>query len=81
MEHWNKGALPCGKMAEFFRSGHNRFALGEMRGKALRSDCMFHRYTRDPELKAIMDAALKDLLSTERENGTRICTRLPMKKD
>lgn len=33
MEHWNKGALPYGKMAEFFRSGRNRFALGEMRGK------------------------------------------------
>ncbi len=42
---------------------------------------MFHRYTRDHELKAIMDAAVKGLLSTERENGTRICTWLPIKKD
>lgn len=81
MEHWNKGALPYGKMAEFFRSGRNRFALGEMRGKALRLGCMFDRCTRAPELKAIMDAAVKGLLSTERENGTRICTWLPMKKD
>lgn len=42
---------------------------------------MFDRCTRAPELKAIMDAAVKGLLSTERENGTRICMWLPMKKD
>lgn len=31
VEHWNKDALPYGKMAEFFRSGRNRFAPGKMR--------------------------------------------------
>lgn len=73
IEHWNKGVVPYEKMVEFFRTGRHQFALGEMWGKAVRSGCMFYRYTRDPELKAILDATVRDLLTTQRENGSISC--------
>jgi len=71
--HWNKGVLPYSKFVDFFRNGRPQFALGEMWGKAVRSGCMFYRYTQDPELKRIMDATVKDLLSTQRANGSISC--------
>ena len=55
MEHWNKGDLPYTEFVNFYRYGRPKFALGEMWGKAVRSGCMFYRYTQDPELKKNMD--------------------------
>ena len=71
--NWNKGVLPYNKFVDFYRHGRPQFALGEMWGKAVRSGCMFYRYTQDPELKQIMDATVKDLLSTQRANGSISC--------
>lgn len=73
IEHWNKGGLPYHRFVDFFRNGRPQFALGEMWGKAVRSGCMFYRYTKDPELKRIMDETVKDLLSTQKENGSISC--------
>ena len=72
--HWNKGVVPYSRFVDFFRHGRQKFALGEMWGKAVRSGCMFYRYTQDPELKQILDATVKDLLSTQRANGSISCT-------
>ncbi|MDR0394281.1 MAG: glycoside hydrolase family 127 protein [Tannerella sp.] len=76
MEGWNKGVIPYAEFVEFFRSGRPKFALGEMWGKAVRSGCMFYRYTHDPELKKMMDETVKDLLSTQRENGSISCVEI-----
>lgn len=76
MEHWNKGVIPYTDFVEFFRSGRPQFALGEMWGKAVRSGCMFYRYNHDPELKKVMEETVKDLLSTQRENGSISCVEI-----
>ena len=49
--HWNKGVVPYSGFVEIFRKGREFFAQGEMWGKAVRSGCMFYRYSHDPELK------------------------------
>jgi hypothetical protein len=64
VEHWNKGVVPYAEFADFFRNGRRQFALGEMWGKAVRSGCMFYRYTQDPELKRILEATVKDIMNT-----------------
>lgn len=73
IDHWNKGVVPYAAMVDFFRNGRGQFALGEMWGKAVRSGCMFYRYTADPELKEILSQTVKDLLSTVRPNGSISC--------
>lgn len=73
LTHWNKGVVPYDSLVEFFRTGHDYFALGEMWGKAVRSGSMFYRYTQDPELKAILQQTVADLLATERSNGSISC--------
>lgn len=73
--NWNKGRLPYHEFVNFFRTqAAPQFALGEMWGKAVRSGCMFYRYTADPELKTILDNTVQDLLSTQNENGSISCT-------
>jgi DUF1680 family protein len=72
-DHWNKGDVPYRETVEFFRTGRTQFALGEMWGKLVRSGSLFYRYTADAELKTILDAAVADLLSTERPNGSISC--------
>lgn len=73
--NWNKGRLPYHEFVNFFRTqAAPQFALGEMWGKAVRSGCMFYRYTQDPELKEILDNTVQDLLSTQNENGSISCT-------
>lgn len=72
--HWNKGVLPYKGLVEFFRKGRPKFAVGEMWGKAVRSGAMYYRYTRDPELRRILQATMKDLLTTVRSNGSISCT-------
>ncbi|MBR4248789.1 MAG: glycoside hydrolase family 127 protein, partial [Verrucomicrobia bacterium] len=79
--HWNKGVVPYPKLVEFFRTGRPQFALGEMWGKAVRSGCMFYRYTQDSELKRLMTATVKDLLSTERSNGSISCVPVEQQPD
>lgn len=75
IEHWNKGELPYREFVEFFRSqAAPQFALGEMWGKAVRSGCMFYRYTQGPELKSILKATVEDLLSVQNPNGSISCT-------
>lgn len=81
IEHWNKGVVPYDKLVDFFRNGRPQFALGEMWGKAVRSACMFYRYTQDPELKVILDRTVKDLLSTQRENGSISCVEIGKQPD
>ena len=74
--HWNKGVVPYAALVEKFRTGRSFFAQGEMWGKAVRSGCMFYRYTRDPELKKILKATVADLLTTKRVNGTISCSEI-----
>ena len=76
IENWNKGDLPYNEFVDFFRNGRPQFALGEMWGKAVRSGCMFYRYTKDPELKKLMDETVRDLLSTQRSNGSISCVEI-----
>lgn len=79
--NWNKGVVPYSRFVDFFRNGRPKFALGEMWGKAIRSGCMFYRYTHDPELKEILDITVKDLLSTQRENGSISCVEIEKQPD
>ena len=73
--NWNKGRLPYDEFVNFFRThAAPQFALGEMWGKAVRSGSMFYRYTKDPELKTILDNTVQNLLSTQNENGSISCT-------
>lgn len=74
INHWNKGVVPYGAMVEKFKSGRAFFAQGEMWGKAVRSGCMFYRYTQDPELKKILKATVADLLTARRDNGSISCS-------
>ena len=81
MENWNKGVLPYDSLVEVFKSGRAFFAQGEMWGKAVRSGCMFYRYTQDPGLKEILDGTVHDLLSTIRENGSISCSDICRQPD
>jgi uncharacterized protein len=79
--HWNKGVVPYAGFVQKFRTGRAFFAQGEMWGKAVRSGCMFYRYTRDPLLKEILRATVYDLLSTRRENGSISCSDISRQPD
>lgn len=75
INNWNKGKLPYHEFVNFFRThAAPQFALGEMWGKAVRSGCMFYRYTHDTELKSILDKTVADLLTTQDANGSISCT-------
>ena len=76
IEHWNKGVVPYAAFVDFFRNGKSYFAIGEMWGKAVRSGCMFYRYTHDPELKRIMRETVEDILTTRRSNGRISCEQV-----
>jgi uncharacterized protein len=79
--HWNKGVLPYAGLVQKFRTGRAFFAQGEMWGKAVRSGCMFYRYTRDPQLKAILETTIHDVLSTVRANGSISCSEISQQPD
>ncbi len=81
IEHWNKGVVPYASLVEVLRSGRAFFAQGEMWGKAVRSGCMFYRYTQDPDLKEILDGTVADLLTTIRENGSISCSEIANQPD
>ena len=77
--HWHKGKVPYHAFAEFFRRGRPQFALGEMWGKFVRSGAMQYRHASDPELAAVLRAAVDDILATQRDNGSFSC--VPPKRD
>ena len=74
IEHWNMGVMPYEKVIEFFRTGRTQFALGEMAGKALRSDAKMYRYTQDPALKELTKKYVYELIGTMKPNGSISCT-------
>ncbi len=81
INHWNKGVVPYAVLVEKFRIGRSFFAQGEMWGKAVRSGCMFYRYTQDQELKKMLDTTVNDLLSTQRANGSISCSEIDKQPD
>lgn len=81
IEHWTKGVMLYAEIVEFFRTGRKQFALGEMWGKAVRSGCMFYRYTQDEEIAEVMRATVKDMLTTQRENGSFSCVPVSQQPD
>ena len=81
IEHWNLGLIPYERMVEMFRSGRERFATGEMWGKAVRSGAMFYRYNGDARLKATLARTVADLLTTRRENGSISCSPVEEQPD
>ena len=56
-------------MADVFRRRPNGFADGEFWGKAVRALSDHYRYNADPRLKALLDATLADLISTQTADG------------
>ena len=74
IEHWNMGVMPYEKVIEFFRTGRAQFALGEMAGKALRSDAKMYRYTQDPALRELTKKYVYELIGTMKPNGSIACT-------
>ncbi|PTY02251.1 hypothetical protein DB346_09040 [Verrucomicrobia bacterium LW23] len=57
------------RMVDYFRNRPNPFASGEFWGKTMRSACVSYQYRPDPELLAILDASVDDLLSTQTPDG------------
>ena len=78
---WNKGVVPYAAFVQMFRTGRGNFAQGEMWGKAVRSGCLFYGYTHDPELKAILQRTVADLLTTRRPNGCISCSEIGREPD
>ena len=81
MDNWNKGIVPYSGLVDVFRNGRSFFAEGEMWGKAVRSGCMYYRYTHDAELKKILKTTVYDLLTTVRENGSISCSEISKQPD
>ncbi|WP_114791338.1 glycoside hydrolase family 127 protein [Niabella yanshanensis] len=79
--NWNKGVVPYASFAGFFRNGRPQFALGEMWGKSVRSASMFYRYKSDEELKHILEKTVKDLMSTQRPDGSISCVEPAFQPD
>ena len=79
--HWNKGVVPYPDLVQMYRTGRKHFAQGEMWGKAVRSGCLFYRYTQDPELKQILQKTVADLLTTRRGNGSFSCSEVTRQPD
>ncbi|MBP3270194.1 MAG: glycoside hydrolase family 127 protein, partial [Bacteroidales bacterium] len=73
-ENWAKGVMPYEEVIEFFRTGRQKFALGEMVGKSLRTNSLLWRYTRDRRLKEITKDAVFSLIATTKPNGSISCT-------
>ena len=56
-------------LADYFRHTMDMFATGEFWGKIMRASCLICSYTGDPELKAIVDEAARDMISLQRGDG------------
>ena len=74
VDNWVKGVMPYDKVVDFFVNGRAQFALGEMVGKALRTNGMMYRYTQDPEIAALTRKVVYSLMATARSNGSISCT-------
>ena len=73
VENWTLGKVPYREFAEFFRKGRPQFALGEMWGKFVRAAALQYRYTGDERIRAVVEDAVRDVLTTERKNGSISC--------
>ena len=56
-------------LADYFRNTMDMFATGEFWGKIMRASCLICSYTKDPELRAIVDTAAADMMSLQRADG------------
>ena len=74
VENWAKGVMPYDSVLEFFRTGRKQFALGEMVGKAIRTNALMYRYTRDEELRDLTKDVVYSLIGTMKPNGSISCT-------
>ena len=74
LDHWVNGVMPYDAVVEYFRTGRAKFALGEMPGKAIRTNSLLYRYTQDPELAAMTKKVAYDLIATMKPNGSISCT-------
>ena len=66
--------MPYDSVVEFFRTGRKQFALGEMVGKAIRTNALMYRYTRDEELRDLTKDVVYSLIGTMKPNGSISCT-------
>ena len=73
-ENWAKGVMPYEDVIEFFRTGRQKFALGEMPGKSIRTNSLLWRYSRDPQLKTLTKDVVRSLMATAKSNGSISCT-------
>lgn len=76
VENWAKGVMPYDSVVEFFRTGRKQFALGEMVGKAIRTNALMYRYTRDEELRDLTKDVVYSLIGTMKPNGSISCTEV-----
>lgn len=74
VENWAKGVMPYDSVVEFFRTGRKQFALGEMVGKAIRTNALMYRYTRDEKLRDLTKDVVYSLIGTMKPNGSISCT-------
>ena len=74
VENWAKGVMPYDSVVELFRTGRKQFALGEMVGKAIRTNALMYRYTRDEELRDLTKDVVYSLIGTMKPNGSISCT-------
>ncbi len=56
-------------VADYFRLTMDMFATGEFWGKLMRAASLIVGYTNDPELRAIVEASAKDMLSLQHADG------------
>ena len=56
-------------VVDFFRYRLDRFAAGEFFGKLMRAACLIYAYTKNEELRAVIDAAAADIMSVQDEDG------------
>lgn len=81
IEHWCLAKLPYDEFVSFFVKGRPKFAAGEMWGKAVRAASMFYWSHPDPRLKSVLEATVKDLLTSERDNGSISCSPVNQQPD
>ncbi len=56
-------------VVDFYRYRLNRFAAGEFFGKLMRAACLIYGYTKNAELKTVIDRAAADIMSLQDEDG------------
>ena len=56
-------------VVDFYRYRLNRFAAGEFFGKLMRAACLIYGYTKNADLKRVIDGAAADIMSLQDEDG------------